>query len=314
MYHANPEFVRNWSLNANTIHDIFRGNDKLKYCGSSVELADSIANRIEDYTCNVEWIGVDELCGIMSKFSKFYMIGDSLVRHMAQSLFMILTNDFRYGGYPRVENYKPQPYFECGCDGQFSEHKQCRDYSQNFCWRDIRDLGFCSHSTANLSRPFAMQVEISYKQQLINMKDLCTPYDTRPKFIFLQGGAHYETSSYYFWRNFLKHMLTTIANEEKNCPSKAKYFVVYSGVISNNEYVSKKYPDQSDHNTALFNYDMHNYLKAEFPHVVFLNYWNLSHTIMLQNRTSDGFHQLSDSNLIKSMMLLNAIKLAAKTF
>ncbi len=55
---------------------------------------------------------------------------------------------------------------------------------------------------------------------------------------------------------------------------------------------------------------MQNYLVQHFPKVVILNYWNLSDVFVQQNRTSDGFHSLSDSNLIKSMMLLNAMKLA----
>ncbi len=77
----------------------------------------------------------------------------------------------------------------------------------------------------------------------------------------------------------------------------------------NSKAVSDKYPDQSDARTLAFNQDLGANLAKDFPEVVFLNLWELSREFVLGNRTSDGFHSLSDSNLIKTMMLFNAMKL-----
>ncbi len=66
------------------------------------------------------------------------------------------------------------------------------------------------------------------------------------------------------------------------------------------------YKDQTDGRSSGFNHEMDTYLRASFPQVAFLNVWNLTHESL--NRTSDGFHQVSDVNLIKVMTILNTMK------
>ena len=304
-----------WSLNANTIHDVFR-REHLPHCETPMQLARSVSYEVKSYTCRPEWIGLEELCMVMFRYSQFMMIGDSITRQMAQGLHMILSEDFQYGGFPRIYDMKGKRQHakdeRCSCDGQFSEHPDCRNYDPQFTFDDIHKLEYCL--SQNSSQPFSMLVDIIYHRRLVDILKLCTPEDTRPKLIFFQGGSHFDTSSYYYWQTFLQPMLSRLAEAKKKCSYAVKYVLVYSGVPANSAAVAAKYPDQCDWCTENFNRDMDKYLSQHFPEVVFLNFWNLTHEIMLQNRTADGFHQLSDSNLIRTMMVLNVAKFASKTF
>lgn len=300
--------LRPWSLNARTIHNVFKGRDDLKPCNSTKELAKSIANKVSDYTCNVEWIGIDEICMVTQIFQRLYFVGDSQLRHMVQSLHMIFTNDFRYGGYPKLNLNKPTPFDDCGCDGQFSEHIRCRDFTQNFNTRDIRNMGgVCTHRPDNFN-PFELTVDLSYGQLPYSIYEICTP-DMRPKFIYLHGGSAYDTDPQHYYNNYLKPSLTSINFDMAICPWRSRHYIFYSGVPASSPGVAAIKPHQSEDKTIDFNAYIETHLRSDFPMVTVLNYWNLTNEVMQGGRTADGFHQLSDGNLIKSMVLLNAMKL-----
>lgn len=71
----------------------------------------------------------EETCEIMNHFSHFYVDGDSLSRHMKQTMIMIMRGDLTTGGIMTTNNVTKA---ECTCDGQFSEHATCRVYDPYF--------------------------------------------------------------------------------------------------------------------------------------------------------------------------------------
>ncbi len=79
---------------------------------------------------------------------------------------------------------------------------------------------------------------------------------------------------------------------------------------SNSDVISAAFPSQSDTNTLSFNAQIQDHLQSEFPFVTFLNQWNLTHKLTHLNHSCDGFHQISDGNLIKIMHVLQLMKLS----
>lgn len=76
------------------------------------------------YRCAYQWLNSYELCDAAAKFSSIIFMGDSLTRHHTQAMFMLMTDNFAHGGIPRDS---PAIFFDkCACDGQFSEHTECR--------------------------------------------------------------------------------------------------------------------------------------------------------------------------------------------
>ncbi len=72
---------RTWSLNSDTIHNVFNGSHSFHYCNNSMELSQNIAKSVNEYNCNVKWLGTEEICQIMSKYSRIYFLGDSHLRY-----------------------------------------------------------------------------------------------------------------------------------------------------------------------------------------------------------------------------------------
>jgi len=71
----------------------------------------------------------EETCEIMNRFSHFYVDGDSLSRHMKQTMIMIMRGDWSTGGVMTTNNVTKA---KCTCDGQYSEHATCRVFDPYF--------------------------------------------------------------------------------------------------------------------------------------------------------------------------------------
>ena len=231
---------------------------------------------MRNYACNVEWLGEKEICSILGKFSRVYLIGDSLTRHMAQTLFMMLSGDYQYGSFPRIKINELSPLSNCGCDGQFSESQMCRNYKHDFSFRDITELGFCSFFESIKYKNISMSSSI-FKDSSNGFPDDFCINDDRPHLIFIQGGSHFDTSTTYFMSLFFDQWMKNIQKFAAQCPYELRYIFVASGVPANSAAITAKYPDQSDGNSAYFNTNLEEILKIKYPQVVFLNFWNLTH-------------------------------------
>jgi hypothetical protein len=115
-----------------------RQND-LPVCTTLEDLLQSFSLPLSEATCRSSWLSTESMCHVLVKYSSVVWNGDSLLRHMSNALFALLTQNLRYGAYPvrdctRGDEVLPS----CGCDGQFSEAMRCRTY-------DMGRLAFREH-------------------------------------------------------------------------------------------------------------------------------------------------------------------------
>ena len=89
---------------------------------------------------------------------------------------------------------------------------------------------------------------------------------------------------------------------------KHRVHVVVIGATVSNEDVERKYPYQHHTVAAKFNTQLKTSLKA-FPYAKFLDPYQL--TLQSLERSSDGFHFLSDYNFIYATTILNIMNLFA---
>lgn len=47
--------------------------------------------------CDMRWYTSEEICGILGKFEKIILIGDSMLRHMTGSFNIFVRKDIGYG-------------------------------------------------------------------------------------------------------------------------------------------------------------------------------------------------------------------------
>ncbi len=219
---------RKWSVNSETIRNFARGNKNLAFCNTTTDLVHSIRNHLEDYTCNVHWLSDTEKCQALSKYAHVYFFGDSHSRYVTQGLYALMTNDFRYGGYPRVNINLPIP-FQCSCDGSFGTSEECRKYTMNFQYTDIRyDGAICTHVPSFQPYSFGFY-DLNNKMPTADPPGLCDP-DPRPRFVYLQGGSHFWTSFDRFNKVALAGSLAHILKVHADCKHKFKLVIAVTGM------------------------------------------------------------------------------------
>ena len=69
--------------------------------------------------------------------------------------------------------------------------------------------------------------------------------------------------------------------------------------------IEKLYPQQHRSNVKIHNLHIHGWLVNHYPHVLYIDVYNL--TKNGTDHTSDGFHSLSDVNMIKASYILNVM-------
>jgi hypothetical protein len=85
----------------------------------------------------------------------------------------------------------------------------------------------------------------------------------------------------------------------------SKLRVVYSGAPVVDLRVESRYPHQHRDKVKIHNALVHKWLGTNYPKVLYIDFWNL--TADGVNRTSDGFHSVSDINMIKATYILNVM-------
>ena len=266
--------------------------------------------------CSLRWYESDEICGIFDRFSHVVMAGDSLSRHVNQGLYMLMTDDLRYGGLPRLSRQKGL-FDRCQCDGQFSEHSVCREYE----WNNMHDLndtriyGVCTHTNHNTFTLLTLQTyEGAYPTG--SFQTLCSP-DPRPRFVLIQGHAHYKTELRETMRRFINPLLEAITTVRNTCPTPFKLYLVLASATAQSRLLDRQFPHQSRERVTEYNTAMEVELLSRGSAAVAglvgsvgtIHYWNLT----LNAATSDGFHYLSDVNLVRANTVINYMALLNTT-
>jgi len=168
----------------------------------------------------------------------------------------------------------------------------------NIVLHDLRSFGFCF-----LNTPPHVKSSFIWAQNDYREITLSCPESPRLVFIFLQGGHHVELSSWYGITTFLDPIMNKLQSELSSCWERVK--ILFSGATVCSDEVVKKYPHQNRANVAEFNKNMATWLKEHHPRVESVDFFNLSAESVNSGRTADGFHSLTDVNLLKAVTVLN---------
>eukprot|EP01036_Dinobryon_divergens_P028112 gene28112-37007_t len=325
---ANTSMEMSWTLHSNQIWQFLGLDRQPKYirrqsfrdkpaCQSISAIQSSITSAYSNRSCIIPWLSPAGVCQVMQMYSHIRWWGDSLTRHTVQGLFMTLSGNFRYGGFPNVPELNSNIYSRCNCDGQFSESTMCRDFGTEklVISDDARKLGFCSY-TKNFS-PFSFIWFSSLPDGTLKTDTsfLCTN-DLKPKFLYLQGGAHFATNPETFLYLLVLPIFESINRTVTSCPYNisSTIRIAMSGVNICDKSVSAKYPTQSDANSIRFTRRLVELLREKYPlvPVVVIDFLSVTAEAIADGRTSDGYHFLSDINLIKAMTILNVMRAMAE--
>lgn len=229
------------------------------------------------------------------------------MRHMTQAFFMIFKENLRFGAFP--PNQKSELYDKCGCDGEFSEHELCRSWwlflqgDKTHTTIDLRPHGLCSYFDAEVYSPNMNRTYFTYEHEVYSFATVlsCNEIRERPAFIFLNAGAHFRTDINRVIGEYLTSMLTQIKAAFNDCMDRVH--IVFLGTIVCADHVEKMYPHQARALSNDFNVKISSWLHEHHPNVLFLNPWNITREAV--RRTSDGFHGLSDTNMLHATTMLN---------
>mmetsp|Transcript_3732 Transcript_3732/g.5604 ORF Transcript_3732/g.5604 Transcript_3732/m.5604 type:complete len:241 (+) Transcript_3732:381-1103(+) len=220
-----------------------------------------------------------------------------------------MTGNYRYGGFPEIST---KLYSHCNCDGQFSESKECRDFEafKLMISDDARKMGLC-YQTKNFS-PFTFKWFTSLPDGKLNLDTsfVCNS-DTKLKFIYLQGGAHFETNPESFVHFLIRPIFLSLNETIQNCLYKDiiqnRIRIAISGVNICAQHVWEKHPTQSVSKSIYFTKKLIEIMRERYPlvPVVIIDFLNMTNEAILDGRTSDGYHFLSDINMMKAMTIIN---------
>lgn len=252
--------------------------------------------------CNYRWYRSSEICSILEKYSRIILMGDSLTRHFAQALFMLLSDDLVVGGFPSSGSHERLE--SCRCDGQLSEAELCRynpppfgnSVAAGYC-KSFKPFYFSYHNFPYTNIPYPPLEE-----------PLCDPTDNRPVFFLLATGAHLHCNATSTIEISIDPIMNIIRNQT-NCyrDGSSKIHPVFMGLGGQSRALNPFYKYQRNHEIKTFNHIISNYNRVTYNMVTF-DVHELTHTGM----SSDGYHFLSEVNLIKSMYMLNYLDLNSK--
>eukprot|EP00040_Diaphanoeca_grandis_P025967 m.144645 g.144645 ORF g.144645 m.144645 type:complete len:601 (+) comp30386_c0_seq2:233-2035(+) len=265
------------------VDEVYHGNDT---CQSIFEPA----------KCNLPDYSKALACGVISRYERIIMIGDSHTRHHYQGLLMTMAQDFAFGACMTSSKL-------CICDGQFSESKKCRSVKYDIYGQS------CPHLCGDFGRSFVEYISWTSRaidedgNAVVSTADydwshLCSD-DLRPRFVWLQGGLHYGLNSMSAFEKVLTPTVETIRRVQHECDHNVDVHIVWSGVGTQSRVLDEKYHNQRRENAFIFNKEMAEYAAAmQVPSVNFLN-------LTADAQTSDGNHYLSDVNVAKAHVLLS---------
>jgi hypothetical protein len=229
-----------------------------------------------------------------------------------QALMMLLRADLRYGGFPLFQDI--EVYDNCGCDGQFSEALLCRlpmtyrspdTFHTTHVYDSLETDGFCSMYVS----PTHEHTKLIWVQNSIDDKLVITcPKSDRPIFLFIQGGIHCDLNVESCSQGYFGNFINFVKQQLGDCFDRVK--ILFSGSTVCTDEVEKKYPYQHRTVVRQYNKDMSNWFSSNYRGSQSLDFWNL--TLESLNRTSDGFHQLTDVNMIKVIGILNMMNYMAR--
>ena len=267
---------------------------------ADVEIEASPTSIFSPHACSYRWYTPSDMCQIFSGFSHVRLVGDSLMRHLNQALFMLLRGDYEYGGIP-LQMGNLEVFEKCRCDSQFSEHGMCR-FGSSMSFLDHRQYGLCLGGPV---QPFALTNAYSTECHLGWDASMC-PKDSRPVMILAGGGAHHQSDANATIAHLIDPLMEAVKQAALSCPH-AKLHVAWFGLGTQSRGLDVAYPHQKRENIAAFNSRVSHYLQSSYQ-VDFFDVWNLTKDAP----SSDGYHYLSDVNIVKAMYVANYLDMLSE--
>lgn len=318
---------REWSLKSEAMR-VFLGlhpeHTHVPYCNTTQEIIESSKYSLiieppysnHQRLCLIKWFSRESICNVLSRYRNILILGDSLTRHLSSALLMLLSEDFRYGGVlPGVPGFNyTDLHTHCTCDGTYSELDVCRKYLRpvELSPSDINSkYQYCSKYPVS----HHVKTNIYIDDSLLDYSEfdfkgkLCGPERTL-RLVMIQGGSHYSFAAdkhIPVVRQLIDRLVQAVTSCEHNIAGLVR--VVFSGVPMVHPAVTAMFPLETDERAVEFYRDMQHFFQVEYPSmtVVMLDFLNLTRDANRRGRSSDGFHQLSDVNMIKVMTLLNVM-------
>lgn len=270
----------------------------------------------------------DEICNIMNRFSHVYMDGDSLSRHLRQTLIMVIRGGEWSKGAIMTNNSETNDL--CSCDGQYSENYKCRQFDDYFKSPMISPVdiprwnrnnnsssntytGLCNNlmnarTIENLSDARKSIFQLGYSETLRRKSDIpwdqiqCESESYRGLFLTVQGGLHFQNNATI---TFLTKVYPIMSNPTYlKCLELNKVQLVWIGATAQSRLLDSEYNHQSREYAIEFNQEMKSLiLNSGLPgseKIIFMDWWNMT----ADSQSSDGLHSLMDINLAKVSQLL----------
>ena len=166
--------------------------------------------------CDILMLPYFKMCHALNAYKHVHLYGDSLTQHTMQGMYIALSNDLILGGI--ITDNLPT-YQQCRCDEQFSEHLGCRKNGGYFLKNEHpQRVGLCSSLDSTL-------FSLTFHYQLYDYSSIKCDKDSRPVFVLLQGGVHYQSSS----ETTIKAICTQFFNHinVKHCYDEGKIHAVW---------------------------------------------------------------------------------------
>jgi hypothetical protein len=240
---------------------------------------------------------------------------------MMNGLWSILNEDFDFGGFGHNQSaniYNDLKNAPCRCDGIFSEHKNCRSYDQNLLSSNNKGesdmINVCGMNDILPSITFrTVSAEgLSIKNDIFPDLDIfCVDprnmSTSKLYFIFLQSVDNTEVKLFLPQLEiFLGYIKTSI----KNCKHdiSKSFRIVFSAMPIESASKDADFPNQSKSHVMTFYHAMTEILQTKYPSILYLPFLNLTEYGVLNDCSSDGYHQMTSTNVIKAMTLLNVLR------
>jgi hypothetical protein len=239
--------------------------------------------------CDIPALSQERICAIMGRFSHIVVIGDSHSRHVQGGIHVGLKNDFVSGAMVTSDPVRKE---KCRCDGQFSEHVECRQLGSGFYSFETQKLGLCPKETNHA-------VETYHPYMTYNFAGVnCSKEDSRGMLLLLQGGLHFSSQAVPTYNDFMPIWQHPVVN---NCAKYKKLIVIWGSFNTQSTSSDKRYPHQSPQNGIIFNQQMQELFDSNgMENITTIDWMNFTKGA----QTSDGVHYLMNVNFFKAQKLL----------
>ncbi|KAL9049866.1 MAG: hypothetical protein Q9162_006982 [Coniocarpon cinnabarinum] len=259
----------------------------------------------------MRWYSTHEACGILSRFEHVAFIGDSLLRHVTNAIYVILRQDLGYGGladweldFTEAEDIQAKE--DCICAAQTGKHVCSDAVIGRTAWlagnvsrsTDSNPLACASDHNVDISWTRSDQHPISENGLYEITRALPSPsFDTPAKpYAFIMHNT--------FWNNVNVTASALWAHQISNhlngsllgAPIHRLFVTANAGGLSKHERYM-----EAQGNQQLGNFEKQITPILEEVGIDVLGFFNMS----LQSLTSDGTHAGFSTNLLKAQMVLN---------